>query len=185
MNATSEVGEARLVLVRHAKTEQSDELSDHERQLLPRGVADARAAGVWLLDEAGLMPDLVLCSSATRARQTWEHMAEHDDLADVEVQTDDRIYNAHPDELLDVINEVPDGVRTVVLIGHSPGVPDLAELLSDPDTSEDEAFDQIGDHLPTMGCMVLAHDLAWSDLGRSDCAALTVGVPRRAGHEAH
>ncbi len=169
-----------LVLVRHAKTEVGAGKADHDRELLPRGRADAQAAGAWLAEELGLTPDLVLCSTAARARQTWGAMAEHDDLAEVEVWSEREVYAASSRELLDVLGQVPEQARCVVLVGHAPGIPELAEVLADPDSSQEEALDQIGDHLPTMGCVVLAHDLPWSELGRQDAAALLVHTPRRA-----
>lgn len=175
-------GRRRLVLVRHAKTERGEGKPDHERELLPRGEADARAAGAWLADDLGLRPDLVLCSTAARAQQTWQQMAVHPDLADVEVWSDDRIYQAETAGLLEVLAEVPASAAAVVMVGHSPGIPALAEALADPEGSDKEAHDAVADHLPTMGCVVLAPRTTWAKLGDGDAAVVVVEVPRREGH---
>ncbi|HKJ12307.1 MAG TPA: histidine phosphatase family protein [Ornithinimicrobium sp.] len=152
----------RLVLVRHAKTERVGPpgQGDHGRRLTERGVADARAAGRWLL-EAGLKPDLVVCSTATRARQTWQAMAGAigDDrtpgLAEVETWQEPRAYLATTEDLLAVLAEVPDGVRCLALVGHSPGIPDLADLLSDGPRADPEAAAALQDGFPTMTSAVL------------------------------
>ena len=61
----------RLVLLRHAKSDWPDDVPDHERPLARRGRRDAPAAGRWLR-KSGYVPDLVLCSTARRARETWQ-----------------------------------------------------------------------------------------------------------------
>lgn len=171
-------GTARLVLVRHAKTEKRNSGGDHERGLMPRGRRDAEAAGIWLAGEAVLVPDLVLCSSAVRARQTWEAMAAHPDLADVEVWVDGRIYNAPPEELLDVVRAAPERAQVVALVGHAPGVPALAEDLADPKASAPAALDAIHQGFPTMACAILEPAADWSDLEPGSAALLQVATPR-------
>ncbi len=172
---------ARLVLVRHAKTEKSNSGGDHERGLLPRGRGDAEAAGTWLAGGAVLVPDLVLCSSAVRARQTWEVMAAHPDLADVEVWVDGRIYHASPEQLLDVVREAPESTRVLAMVGHAPGVPDLAEGLADREASAPAALDAIHQGFPTMACAILEPAADWSDLEPGSAALLQVATPRAGG----
>lgn len=178
---TPEQGARRLVLVRHAKTERGDGKADHDRELLPRGQADARAAGAWLAGDLGMRPDVVLCSTAVRAQQTWQEMATHPALADVEVWSDDRIYQAEAAALLEVLAEVPDTAAAVVMVGHSPGVPALAEALADPRGSG-EAHDAVRDHLPTMGCVVLEPRTTWADLSEGAADVVVVEAPRREDH---
>ncbi len=168
----------RLVLARHAKTEKSNSGGDHERGLLPRGRRDAEAAGTWLAGEVVLVPDLVLCSSAVRAQQTWEVMAAHPDLADVEVWVDGRIYNAPPEELLDVVREAPESARVLALVGHAPGVPALAEGLADPEPSARAAMDAIRQGFPTMACAILEPVGHWAELEPGSAALLQVATPR-------
>lgn len=167
-----------LILVRHAKTEQAAGTIDHDRELLPRGVADARAGGAWLV-EHGLVPDLVLCSSATRAQQTWEQLAEGGRLRDVEVWTDRRIYNAYPDEILAVIREAPEDRRVVMGVGHAPGIPSLGMGLADEDASDEAAMATLREGMPTAVALELEVDPPWSELGAEQ--ARLVGVHRWRG----
>lgn len=142
----------RLLLVRHAKTEQQGPPTqgDHGRALLPRGRGDAQAAGRWMVSE-DLTPDLVLCSTAVRALQTWEAMVEGSAaLAQIEVWRDRRIYNASPGELLGVLAEVPDGVGTVAVVGHAPGIPGLVVELADPERADEDAAELFNTGFPTM-----------------------------------
>lgn len=150
----------RLLLVRHAKTEQQGPPTqgDHGRCLLPRGRRDAQAAGRWIA-HSDLVPDLVLCSTAVRALQTWQAMVEGSAaLAEVEVWRDRRIYNASPGELLGVLAEVPDGVGTVAVVGHAPGIPGLVVELADPDRSDEGAAERFNAGFPTMTVATLVAD---------------------------
>lgn len=181
MDSTDPTAPARrLVLVRHAKTEQVPGKVDHDRELLPRGVADARAGGRWLV-EHDLVPDLVLCSTATRARQTWERLAEGGDLEHVEVWDDRRIYNAYPDEILDVVREASQDARTVMVVGHAPGIPSLAAGLADADASDPAALGALHEGMPTAVGAVLELDSPWSEL-TAGSARLT-GLHRWRGSE--
>lgn len=152
----------RLVLIRHAKTEQvgPSGLGDHGRRLLPRGQADGHAAGQWLVEQ-GLVPDLVLCSSAVRAEQTWEAMiAGAHELDDVEVWREPRIYEASPGVLLQALSEVPDvgeptAGLTVAMVGHAPGIPSLVVDLADPERADKLAVDAFNVGFATMAIAVL------------------------------
>lgn len=164
-----------LILVRHAKTEQVPGKIDHDRELLPRGVGDARAGGAWLV-EHGLVPHLVLCSTAARAQQTWQEMAEGGRLRDVEVWSDRRIYNAYPDEILEVVREASEDSRTVLVVGHAPGIPSLAVGLADPQDSDEAGLSTLHEGMPTGVGAVLEWDGNWADLGAE--SARLVGVHR-------
>lgn len=168
-----------LVLVRHATTEQGNAGGDHARELLPAGRRDAAAAGHWLREEVGV-PGLVLVSTAVRAGQTWADMADAAGLADAEVWTDRRLYNSEPSLLLDAVREVPEGVATVVLVGHAPSVPALAAGLADEDRSDVAAVRLLHAGFGTMTCAVLGADDDWADLAEGG-ARLRAVVTHRAG----
>src|SRR3954454_1786458 len=121
----------RLVLLRHAKSSWKDDLPDVERPLGPRGRRDAAAAGHWLAEHLG-RPDLVLCSTAVRTRQTWALAAEAepDVLGPATVRFEQAIYEASSDTLLSLVRGLPAEIGTTVLVGHGPGLPDLAERLN-------------------------------------------------------
>ena len=118
-----------LVLFRHAKSAWPD-VPDHERPLAGRGIRAAPVMGRWLRD-AGLVPDLVLCSTARRARETWQ-FAQTGLAATPPVSFEDRIYGEDSRGLLALIREVPPVTGTLLLIGHNPAIEDLAFMLAAP-----------------------------------------------------
>ena len=118
-----------LVLFRHAKSAWPD-VPDHDRPLARRGIQAAPVMGRWLR-EAGLLPGQVLCSTARRARQTWQ-FAQAGLAATAPVTFDARIYEASATDLLALIREVPPAAGTLLLIGHNPATEDLALLLATP-----------------------------------------------------
>jgi len=117
----------KLVLLRHAKSAWPD-VPDHERPLAGRGIRTAPVMGRWLRD-AGLVPDQVLCSTARRARETWQ-FAQAGLAATPPVSFEDRIYDATATELLALVREVPPATGTLLLIGHNPAIEDLALMLA-------------------------------------------------------
>ncbi len=122
------VGGRHLFLFRHAKSAWDQPLPDHDRPLAARGIRDATAAG-RLLRDRGWRPALVLCSTAVRARQTWDRAVTGGAEAG-EIRYTDRIYQATAEELLELIGEVPAATASLMLIGHGPGLPELADRLS-------------------------------------------------------
>ncbi len=119
----------RLVLLRHAKSDwESDATRDFDRPLAERGVA-AGAQVARSLGERGLLPEWVLCSPAVRTRATWDFVAAHLELPAVEV-FDPALYLASARALLARIRETPARVSSVMVIGHNPGLQDLAAELA-------------------------------------------------------
>src|SRR5262249_12072821 len=108
-----------LVLFRHAKSAWPD-LPDHERPLAGRGRRDGPVMGGGLRP-AGHVPDQVLCSTARRARQTWQ-LARPALEAAPPVSFEDRIYLAPAGQLLDLARKAPRAVRTLLIVGHDPGI---------------------------------------------------------------
>src|ERR1700761_184691 len=125
----------RLVLLRHAKSDWPD-VADHERPLAKRGRRDAPVVGRWL-GEAGFAPDAVVCSTARRARQTWElvstGLAEAAPGVSPVVRFEPRVYEAAVLGLLMLVREFDDAWRTAMIIGHNPGLAGLATGLASPD----------------------------------------------------
>jgi phosphohistidine phosphatase len=151
----------RLVVLRHAKSAWPDGVPDHERPLAARGRRDAPAAG-RVLAEADWLPDLALCSTAVRARQTWE-LASAQWGTPPPVRLQPRLYAADVPDLLDAVHEVPAAVRTLLLIGHNPGLAELVlELAGD---GLDDTLDRVRTKFPTAAIAVLAwHGAAWNAL---------------------
>lgn len=119
-----------ILLLRHAKSAWSDaRLDDHDRPLNGRGERAAKAVADHLA-RLGPRPDLILCSTAVRTRQTLMPLLKR--LADPAppISLEDRLYLATEDRLLDRLRLVPDEVSTVLLIAHNDGIARLAELLA-------------------------------------------------------
>ncbi|MFJ4846392.1 MULTISPECIES: SixA phosphatase family protein [unclassified Streptomyces] len=154
-----------LVLLRHAKSAWPPDVPDHDRPLGARGRRDAPAVGRWLRENKHI-PDLVVCSTAVRTRETWELAADAlGGRAEPRVAYDERLYAATARALLDVLRETPDGVRTVLLVGHNPGVQDLALRLAGGGASE--ALLRAADKFPTSALAVLTAAGPWPALDQA------------------
>ncbi|MET7602770.1 histidine phosphatase family protein [Streptomyces avermitilis] len=150
----------RIVLFRHAKADWP-QVSDHERPLADRGRTDAAVAGRKLAD-TGIPVDLALCSTATRTRETWK-LAVHELPHRPKTVYEERLYEASPGEIIAVLNEIPDDVQNVVLIGHNPGVQGLADILAG--SAEGDTRTRMADRdFPTAAFAVLSFDGPWKSL---------------------
>ena len=118
-----------VILLRHAKSAwNTGHQSDHERPLKKRGRKDARRVG-RMLARTGQLPDLVLCSTAVRARQTLEEVVEGGDWPPVETELTDALYEAMPEAVLSAIQRAPDEAGVLLLVGHDPAWSDVAGRL--------------------------------------------------------
>jgi len=148
------------MLLRHAKTERAQPGErDRDRNLTKRGRSDAPIIGAYMARH-GLVPDLALVSPATRAEETWALVA--DSFARTpKTVSEERIYNADPQRLLDLLAET-EAARSLVLVGHNPGLHDLAvQLIASGDV---EARERIAEGLPTSGLVVI--DMAFDEWSR-------------------
>ena len=143
-----------LVLMRHGKSGYPDGVSDHDRPLADRGRREAALAGEWMRRD-GVVADAVVCSTATRTRQTLERTGV--DAASVAFVED--VYGGMPEQILEAVRlHVPEDASTVLVVGHEPGMPMTAGAL---DPSAD-----IG-HFPTSAYAVLSVSSAWDRIGYS------------------
>ncbi|MEV6010335.1 histidine phosphatase family protein [Streptomyces sp. NPDC051976] len=177
----------RLIVLRHAKSAWPD-MDDHERPLAPRGHRDAPAAG-RLLRELGRLPDFVVCSTARRARETWESATSACGCA-APVVFDPRIYDASAAELLDVVRETPPRVRNLLLIGHQPGLQNLVLGLADDrpadrttatataTATDPDALSRAREKFPTSAFAILELPAPWSALAPGAAALTHFAVPR-------
>ncbi len=114
----------RLILMRHGKAERhAASGGDFERALADSGRADAAVMG-RLLAMTGLAPDLMLVSSARRTRETAEQVSASFPKARVEHLRD--LYHADPEEIVQAIEDVEGSAATVMVVGHNPGMHELA-----------------------------------------------------------
>jgi len=115
-----------LILLRHAHAEAASAgQADLDRPLSPEGLAEAEAAGRWLLEHA-MVPDCVLCSPARRTRETLESVL--DVIGYVEQRLEESIYDATPGALVALAEAHCDAER-LLLVGHNPGLERLVALL--------------------------------------------------------
>lgn len=147
---------ARLLVMRHAKAE-AYAGNDRSRKLTERGVADARAAGRWLVEQ-DLVPDVGLVSAAVRARETFDHVVEAMGHVPV-LQQYDELYGADVDEVLELCALVPEGTGSVLVVGHNPT---MAELVHAVQQDPGEPWPA---HLPTAGVAVVEF-ASLDELGR-------------------
>ncbi len=152
----------RLLLLRHAKAEiGSLSTPDIDRMLTPRGRKAATRMGQYLHAES-IIPDFVVCSSATRTRQT------HDLLLatfarPIPVQFEPLIYEAPYERILAVLQRCPDSAETVMVLGHNPGLEDLTDALMM--TADPAAEKRFRFKYPTCGLSVLTFKTThWEDL---------------------
>src|ERR1700756_5776376 len=148
----------RLVLLRHAKSDWPD-VADHERPLAKRGRRDAPVIGRWL-GTSGYVPDAVVCSTARRARGTWglgsSGLTAVAADACPAVSYEPRVYEASVLGLIMLVREFDPRWRTAVIVGHNPGLAELAAGLASPDAGVPYKF-------PTAAVAVFALPGSWAD----------------------
>jgi phosphohistidine phosphatase len=158
-----------LYLLRHLKSSWDEPgLADRDRPLAPRG----RKAGKKLarhLRETGVAPELVLCSTSVRTRQTLDAVA--DGLGEPQIRFVDELYAASEEELLDVLRGLEPDIDSVMLIAHNPGLENLSAELTGV---SQEKF-------PTGALATLSVPGAWNELEPSSCELTAFVVPRELG----
>ena len=165
-----------LFLLRHAKSSWADPtLDDHDRPLAPRGHRAARRIADHVRSQA-VRPALVLCSSARRAQETLAALKPA--LGDqTEVVVSDDLYGADADEVLRQLGEVDRDIASVMIVGHNPGLHDLAlELTGEGDEA---AISQLHSNFPTGALATLQLGRAsWNELAPGQAYLVNLVLPR-------
>jgi phosphohistidine phosphatase len=158
-----------LHLLRHAKSSWDDPaLADHDRPLAPRGLkASERIAEHMRRTE--IAPELVLCSTALRARQTLAALLPVLG-SDVEIRLEDELYEAGRHEVLARVRQVDDAVSSLLVIGHNPALHELALFLS--------GRADVLDRFPTGALATLAFAADWAALDEDGAELQGFVVPR-------
>jgi phosphohistidine phosphatase len=165
--------ERTLHLLRHAKSSWDDPtLADRERPLAPRGRRDAKRIAEHLR-RLGCEPQLVLCSSAARTRETLELIRPA--LATSTAEVEDELYAASCDELLARVRRVPGDVDSVMLIGHNPGLHELALLLA----ATGDELERLEAKFPTAALATLAVATSWDRLSSAEATLAAYVVPKQ------
>ena len=166
----------RILLLRHAKSSWGDDgLDDHDRALAARGERAAGLVGSHLARQ-GLRPDLVLCSSALRAQQTWERVLERlPEPSPHRVEPD--LYLAAARTLFERLYGLEDGVEIAMLVGHNPGMGDLAVALSG--AGDARAVERMRAKFPTAALAVIDAEIpGWKDLASEACRLASFTTPK-------
>jgi phosphohistidine phosphatase len=160
----------RVYLLRHAKSSwKHDELADRDRPLAGRGRRAAKAIAEHMRAQE-LKPELVLCSTARRARETLERIEPA--LGRAPVRLEAELYGASARELLARLRRLPDVVGSVLVIGHNPAIHELALELAGP-------APELAGKLPTAALATLAFDgWDWSELGPEATELVELTRPR-------
>ena len=168
-----------LYLLRHAKSSWLEAgLADRDRPLAPRGRKAARRIAGHLA-AAEVPPALVLCSSAVRTRQTLDAILPALE-GEPEVRVEDALYGAPAGSLLARLRTVPADVPSVLLIGHNPGIGDLATALAGE--GDGAALRRLHEGYPTGALATLAiAEGAWAELADGGAELTDYVVPRELG----
>lgn len=152
----------RLLLLRHAKAERSEPgMNDQSRVLIDRGRKDAAKIGTYMAGHA-LVPDRVVLSPAARTQETWKYAAAAFHPAPAAMSAE-RLYDATPHVILGVIKDTPASAHTLLVIGHNPGLHELALMLIA--AGDIEARARLREKLPTSGLLLIDFALDnWSKL---------------------
>jgi phosphohistidine phosphatase len=175
----------KLVLLRHAKSAWPD-VPDHDRPLAGRGRRDAPAMGRWLR-AAGHVPDQVLCSTARRARETWQ-LAQPGLGAAPPVRFEHGVYQSSAEQLLSLVRKTSPAARTLLVVGHDPAIQELALTLARAGPPADggagsgaeaaAALDRIRTKFPTAAVAVLEFAGSWGRLGPGTARLTGFMIPR-------
>lgn len=160
----------KFILVRHGKSSWGTNQNDHDRPLAPRGIRAAEKIGRWLVSK-GYFPQTVLCSTATRTRQTWEGISKLVPAPKEEVFVP-ALYGASPGMMLKHLQNAKNS--TVIMIGHNPGSAELARIVlrKPPQSLQFSRF-------PTCATMVCEFpNKEWEDINPGEAHLLDFVVPR-------
>lgn len=119
-----------LILMRHAKSDHDDpRLADHDRPLSPRGIQDAPRMATWL-QQANRVPELILCSTATRTRQTAELMLKEWPDSSTSVVHCEKLYLSSPETMFWTLRTEHQKANRLMVLAHNPGISTLSSVLS-------------------------------------------------------
>lgn len=161
-------------MLRHAKSSWDDEaLRDRDRPLAPRGRRATKRIATWAR-EHDVRPQLVVSSSAVRARETLQGVLP--DLGEPEVWIEVALYAGSAETLLERVQALPDEAEEAMLVGHNPGLGDLLLLLAEPGELRQRAEAKV----PTGALATLEADIErWADLEPGGARVVSFVVPRQ------
>lgn len=170
-----------LFLLRHAKSAWDDpSLGDHDRPLAPRGVKASHKMGEYMKSH-GLLPDMVLCSTARRAAETLTNVMT--ELESVQpnrppIEHDRAFYLCGWQAWMERIRNVPDEINKLLIVGHNPDMHNLALMLCRE--GPEEQMSHLASHYPTGAlCQVETDSARWADISAENSRLLEFVLPRK------
>ena len=159
----------RLILLRHGKSDWDDHrLDDFERPLAPRGLRDVPEMGRRLA-ERGETPELIISSSAVRAISTARAVARELGYREDRIISAAELYHAAPNTILSLVRQAP-AVGTLMVVGHNPGMTDLANTLADFRI----------DNMPTAGMLCAEFEVtSWADVDPAQARCAWFDYPKK------
>lgn len=157
-----------IVFIRHAKSSWTDlSMRDYDRPLDSRGLSDAPIMARKLM-ELGIKPDLIVSSGAKRAQETAAFFSKEADLPYV---IEENLYHAPPSSYMSVVNSLAEKINTVCLVGHNPGMTDIANLVKEGST----------DDLSTCGIVIASveGDKSWEEVDWTDTRLIKILTPKQ------
>jgi phosphohistidine phosphatase len=156
-----------ILLLRHTKSSWGDPLAaDFERPLNNRGQRAAQIMGKHM-ESLHLAPEIVVCSSARRTRETYERLGKV--VKNLPVDFNEAIYEAPSDRLLDVLRAIDDRYGCVLMIGHNPGLESLTKILC-AGKGDPQALARMTEKFSTGALAVLTSTVpCWEQLGPRSC----------------
>lgn len=170
-----------LYLLRHAKSDwDSDFEIDHNRGLAPRGIKAAERLAMFM-DDFGFQVELCVSSTAVRCKETWKIIQKNYKNVSKEYKENKSIYEADLETLLDLIKSTEDHIESQMIIGHNPGLEELAEYLVLGE-SRDELHNPLFSKFPTSAFLGLSLSVEdWRDISPGQASIIVYWIPGRKG----
>lgn len=165
-----------LILLRHAKAESgAPQQDDSERGLIERGIRAAGDMGSYMA-KAGIGADLVLCSTATRTRETLRYLQ---DAYGKKFTTEynQKLYLASAGEMLNIISAVPENTSALMVVGHNPGLQELAVKLAKK--GDNASLDTLAIKFPTCTMAALSFEGTWAMIRHSPATLERMHTPKK------
>lgn len=165
-----------LIILRHGQAKNAGiSEHDHNRKLTARGREEAMGAGEILADNK-LVPDYVLCSTATRTRETLAEL-QNSFPEQLEVTYSQRVYNASEMDLFNQVSATPEQVGKLLVIGHNPGLYQLALALAKE--GDKQMHNNLQMQFPTCALVVINFEGAWQDIIHSHSKLVLFATPEK------
>ncbi|MFO0389697.1 MAG: SixA phosphatase family protein [Alphaproteobacteria bacterium] len=163
-----------LYILRHAKAEAiTHGGDDHVRPLAERGLREATQMGKYLMNQH-LWPEKILCSTATRTRQTW--LAIQDVLPQtIPIHYEEKLYHTSAPDIAQIIGAEPDNIAKLMVVGHNPGLHELCMRLAKD--GDNKLRHQVAMRFPTCSFVELQFNGSWRDLNTADTSLVRFITP--------